>query len=53
MWLWYRPAAATLIQPPAWDLPYATGVALKREKKKVSVVSAVGIKGLGDRAGRE
>ena len=24
-----RPAATTLIQPLAWDLPYAVGVALK------------------------
>lgn len=30
----YRPAAAALIQPLAWELPYATGVALKRKKKK-------------------
>ena len=31
LWLWYRPAAATLIQPLAWELPYATGAALKRQ----------------------
>ena len=32
--LWCRPAAAALIQPLAWELPYATGMALKRKKKK-------------------
>ena len=34
--LWGRLAAAALIQPLAWDLPYATGVALKRKKRKRS-----------------
>ena len=34
LWLWCRPAAAALIQPLAWELPYAVGVALKRKKKK-------------------
>ena len=29
LWLWCRPAAAALIQPPAWELPYAEGVALE------------------------
>ena len=28
-----RPAATVPIQPLAWELPYATGVALKRKKK--------------------
>ena len=28
-WLWCRPAAAAVIQPLAWELLYATGVALK------------------------
>ena len=28
-----RPAAAALIQPLDWELPYAVGVALKRKKK--------------------
>ena len=32
LWLWYRPAAAALIRPLAWELPYATGVALKGKK---------------------
>ena len=34
LWLWHRSAAAALIQPLAWELPYAVGVGLKRQKKK-------------------
>ena len=34
LWLWHRPAAAVPIQPLACELPYAEGVALKRQKKK-------------------
>ena len=34
LWLWCRPAAAAPIQPLAWELPYAAGVALKRKEKK-------------------
>ena len=29
LWLWCRLAAAARIRPLAWELPYATGVALK------------------------
>ena len=32
--LWCRLAAATLIQPLVWELPYAASVALKRQKEK-------------------
>ena len=32
--LWHRPAAAALIRPPAWELPYATSKAVKGKKKK-------------------
>ena len=32
--LWCRPAAAALISPLAWELPYAVGVALKKKDKK-------------------
>ena len=32
LWLWCRPAAAALIQPLAWELPYAASVALKKQK---------------------
>ena len=28
-----RPTAASPIRPLAWELPYATGVALKKKKK--------------------
>ena len=34
LWLWCRPASIALIPPLAWELPYATDVALKRQKKK-------------------
>ena len=34
LWLWWRPAAATLIQPLAWEPPYAAGAALKRKKDR-------------------
>ena len=33
LWLWCRPAAAAPIWRLAWELPYATGGALKRKKK--------------------
>ena len=32
LWLWHRLAAVAPIQPLAWELPYAAGVALKRQK---------------------
>ena len=32
LWLWHRPAAVALIQPLAWEPPYAAGVALKSKK---------------------
>ena len=34
LWLWQRPAATALIQPLAWELPYASDAVLKRQKKK-------------------
>ena len=34
LWLWGRLAAAALIEPLAWEPPYATSGALKRQKKK-------------------
>ena len=33
LWLWLWPAAADSIQPLAWELPHATGVALKTNKQ--------------------
>ena len=34
LWLWQRLAAIAPTQPPAWEPPYAKGVALKRQKTK-------------------
>ena len=34
LWLGCRPAAAAPLRPLAWELPYATGAALKRKKQK-------------------
>jgi len=34
LWLWCRSAAEAPIQPLAWELPHATGLALKKKKKK-------------------
>ena len=34
LWLWYRQVAAAPIQTLAWELPYASGVALKRNPPK-------------------
>ena len=35
LWLWRRPAATAPIRPLAWEPPYATGAALKKEEKKM------------------
>ena len=37
LWLWCRPAATAPIQPLAWELPYAVGAVLKRQKKEKEV----------------
>ena len=37
LWLWCRAVATALIGPLAWKPPYATGAALKRQKKKMFV----------------
>ena len=34
LWLWYRPAAVALIRSLAWEPPYATSAALKKQKKE-------------------
>ena len=34
LWLWCSLVAKAQIQPLAWELPYAIGAALKRQKKK-------------------
>ena len=38
LWLWCRPVAAALIQPLAWEPPYAASAALKKQKKKKSQI---------------
>ena len=37
LWLWCGLAAAALIRPLAWELPYAVGTALKRKEKKEKI----------------
>ena len=34
LWLWCKLAAVALTQPLAWELPYVTGVALKKKNTK-------------------
>ena len=34
LWLWCRPEATTLIQPLAWEPPYAMGAAVKIQKQQ-------------------
>ena len=42
LWLWLRLAAVVLIQPQAWELPYAKSVAQKAKKKKrISVTKRI------------
>ena len=41
LWLWPRPAAAASIQPLVWELPYATGMALKETDWKPGLVPAL------------
>ena len=31
LWLWRRPAVVALVRPLTWELPYASGMALKRK----------------------
>ena len=39
LWLWCRPIAVALILPLAWELSYATGVALKGKKKLMEITT--------------
>ena len=39
LWLWRRLEAAAPIGLLAWELPYATGVALKKKRKKMEMTS--------------
>ena len=38
LWLWGRPAVIVPIQPLAWELPYAVGMALKRQKELIIII---------------
>ena len=46
LWL-CRPAAAAPIQSPAWELPYAVGVALKQKQKNTKKGAGQSQKHLG------
>ena len=35
LWLWHRPAAVPLIQPLAWESPYAASMALKTKPNQI------------------
>ena len=49
LWLWHRPVATALIQPLAWELPYALKRKKKRERRRWRVVGAGRSWGLEDR----
>ena len=35
LWLWCRQAATASIRPLVWETPYAMGMALEKDKKKI------------------
>ena len=41
LWLWRRSAATALIRPLAWKPPYASGVALEKDKKQTKKTPSV------------
>ena len=41
LWLWRRPAAIAPIHPLSWELPCATGVALKRQTTTITTEDMV------------
>ena len=43
LWLWCRLAAAALIRPLAWELPYALGAALERKTNKQKRVRSLNL----------
>ena len=43
LWLRCRPAATAVIPPLPWELPYAAGVALKRQKKKCLKIDCISV----------
>ena len=47
LWLWCRLAAIAVICPLSWELPWAMGVALKRQKtKKIIIIIFITIMGI-------
>ena len=36
LWLWHRLAAIAPIRSPAWESPYAVGVALEKKNKQTN-----------------
>ena len=46
LWLWCRLVATALIQPLAWEPPYAMAVALKKDFKKRRVTELPRLHGL-------
>ena len=44
LWLWQGLAATALIQPLAWELPCAEGVALKGQDKKKRIRQKLGMR---------
>ena len=41
LWLWGRLAGTALIQLLAWELPYASGAALKAKRREESMLSTL------------
>ena len=41
LWLWCRLGASAPIQPLSWEIPYATGEALKGQKEKKKEVQRI------------
>ena len=42
LWLWRRLATVAPIRPPAWEPPWATDAALKRQKTKINKDMKIG-----------
>ena len=43
LWLWRTPASTDLIGPLSWEIPYAVGAALKRQKDKKIILIKLNI----------
>ena len=52
LWLWHRPAATAPIRLLAWELPYAAGVPLKRQKTKNKKIKKIKQHGKGETSRR-